>query len=427
MKIAYLINSYPYVSLTFVRREIHALEQLGHTVARLAIRTPDHDMVDDLDKKEMERTHHVLSQGKGKLILSALTEMVRNPLKFGAALKGAVKMGTSSKRGLLHHFIYLLEACHVKQWLTDHEVEHLHVHFGTNSATVARLVYLLGGLQYSFTIHGPEEWDDQSSLSLEEKMKDASAVVGISHYTIAQMRRRLPVEHWDKLNLIHCTIEAEGFENPKPIPTDSKLLVCTARLSPQKGQVTLLEAARLLKQRGREFQLAVLGGGEMQDLLQNWIEKEGLQDCVKLHGWVSGGVVRDHLDRARALVLPSYAEGLPVAIMESLAMKRPVITTYVAGIPELVKENVNGWLVPPCDVEALANAMEEVLDATPEQLEAKGADGRARTLAEHTPTTEAVKLEAMFSNIIRGARRGSSERSASTLTELASETPKPQL
>jgi len=401
VKIAYLINSYPYASLTFVRREIHALEKLGHTVARLAIRTPDHEVVDALDKREMELTHHVLNQGKLKLVGAAFAEFLRNPVQFTKAKMAALKMGMRSKRGLMHHIIYLIEACHVKQWLAKNEVDHLHVHFGTNSATVARLVHLLGGHQYSFTIHGPEEWDDQTSLSLEEKMLDAAAVIGISNYTIAQMRRRLPVEQWDKLHLIHCTIEAEGFENPPEIPADSKLLVCTARLSPQKGQFTLLSAAKVLKDRGVDFELAVLGGGEMLEILQKRIDDEGLQDCVKLHGWVAGEVVRDHLERARALVLPSYAEGLPVAIMESLAMKRPVITTYVAGIPELVKKDVNGWLVPPCDVESLADAMQEALSVEPQKLEAMGTDGRARTLAEHTPATEAVKLEEVFEAIVR--------------------------
>ena len=125
----------------------------------------------------------------------------------------------------------------------------------------------------------------------------------------------------------------------------------------------MVEAARVLAERGAKFELLLAGDGEMRQAIEEQIARYGLEAQIRITGWISSDAVREELLAARALVLPSFAEGLPVVIMEAMALRRPVISTYVAGIPELVRSGEHGWLVPAGDVEALADAMQACLSS----------------------------------------------------------------
>jgi glycosyltransferase involved in cell wall biosynthesis len=173
-------------------------------------------------------------------------------------------------------------------------------------------------------------------------------------------------------------------------------LLSVGRLAEQKGQLLLIEAASLLADRGIQFHLTIVGDGEMRQQIEKLIADRRLGDRITLAGWKSNTAIRDMMLSSRALIMPSFAEGLPVVLMESLALKRPVVSTYIAGIPELVENGVCGQLVPAGDVSALADAMAAVLCATPGHLEQLGNAGRQRVLERHDASIEAGRLAALF-------------------------------
>lgn len=395
--IAYLINQYPQSSQSFIRREILAVEKLrGRAVERFSVRRWNVQLVDEGDRAEQARTRVVLDAGGLGLLSATLKALFTRPAKFFSALRLALKVGRRSHRGPLYHLVYLAEACVLLGWLRERGVTHVHAHFGTNSTTVAMLVRALGGPRYSFTVHGPEEFDAPEFLALGEKVRRSDFAVVISEYGKSQLCRWSDVRDWDKIKVVHCGLDGQFLDVAKVPPPAAPRLVCVGRLGEQKGQLVLMEAAAKLARDGVEFELNLIGDGPMRPAIEATIAMHNLGGRVKLLGWKSNAEVAAEVQRSRALVLPSFAEGLPVVFMESLALERPVITTYIAGTPELVQHGVSGWLVPASSVDALAAAMREALAADPARLHEMGRAGAEIVRRNHTATTEAAKLLELF-------------------------------
>jgi colanic acid/amylovoran biosynthesis glycosyltransferase len=392
LRIAYLTTAYPEVSHTFIRREILELARRGHEVLRIAIRRPTSELVDPLDRAERERTRYVLASPPA-VLGSTLAEALRSPPAFLRAARATLAMSRRSERGLLRHLAYLAEACHVRRLLERERAQHLHVHFGTNAAAVGRLTRLLGGPPYSVTVHGPDEFDAPLGLSLADKVAESAFTVAISHFCAAQLRRWVSADHWDRIRLARCSVDAEFIREPRPIPEGCTRLVCVGRLSSQKAQLLLVEAASRLAAEGRDFELVLAGGGELRDVIEARIAKQGIEERVRVTGWLSAERVRELLQESRALVLASSAEGLPVVIMEAFALGRPVVSSMVGGIAELVEPGKSGWLVPSGDLEALLGALRAALDAPLARLEEMGRSGRERVLLQHSTAAEVDKLE----------------------------------
>ena len=305
-------------------------------------------------------------------------------------------MSRSAERPLPVHLAYVAEACRIVPWLREAGVEHVHAHFGTNSAEVAMLVHVLGGPRWSFTAHGTETFDNPRLVHLTEKVLRCAFVVAVSSYGRAQIWRSVEPQHWRKVHLVHCGLDRRFLDAPSTAGAFPRRLVCVARLSPEKGHTLLLEAARRLAAQGTDFELVLAGDGELRPELEALIAQYALADKVRITGWISSQQVRDEILGARALVLASFAEGLPVVIMEAMALRRPVIATSVGGIPELVLPGENGWLVPAGDAEALANSMRQCLETPPDTLARMGEAARDRVLARHDADTEAKKLAQLF-------------------------------
>ena len=183
---------------------------------------------------------------------------------------------------------------------------------------------------------------------------------------------------------------------PQPIPAAPRL-VCVGRLCEQKGQLLLVRAVQAVVAKGIPIHLVLAGDGEMRGAIEKLIAECGLGDHISITGWINGDQVREEMLAARALVLPSFAEGLPVVIMEAMALRRPVLSTFVGGIPELVRTGETGWLFPAGDVAELAKVLEACLAASPEQLQTMGEAGYQRVLARHAVDTEAGKLAHLLS------------------------------
>ncbi|NKX42573.1 glycosyltransferase family 4 protein [Rhodobacteraceae bacterium R_SAG2] len=408
MKIAYILNTYPQPSHSFIRREVQALERHGVEIERIAMRPADVPLVDPGDIDEQGRTDYVLAKGGARLVTGLVRRMWRSPRRFRSALAKAWAMGGRSQVGRLRHLIYLAEAAYVADRVEGEGIDHLHAHFGTNSTTVALLAAMLadvpGGLGYSFTTHGPEEFDAPQVLSLGAKVDTADFAVAISSFGRSQLSRWAAFGSWARLKVVHCGIEPSRFSEPQPLPEGPLRLAAIGRFVEQKGQMVLIHALAKLVETHPDLHLSLIGDGEMRQDLEAAIARYDLSRHVTLTGWLSEADVRAELAKAHALVMPSFAEGLPMVVMEAMAAARPVVATYIAGTPELVVPGQTGWLVPAGDPDVLAEAISDLAVTPSETLSRMGQAGRTRVLQRHDSEIEASKLVHHFEEAIRARR-----------------------
>jgi colanic acid/amylovoran biosynthesis glycosyltransferase len=396
MKVAYLINQYPKVSHSFIRREILAVEAQGIEVSRFSIRSLESELIDTADQQEYEKTRFILRVGIWGLLWNLLRVGFTHPWRLWQSAWLALKLGWGSERGVVLHGIYLAEACVLLQWLSQAKINHLHVHFGTNSATVALLCQALGGPPYSFTVHGPEEFDKPGAIALPEKIKQAKFVVAISSFGKSQLFRWCNYQDWSKIQIVHCGVDPMFLDHPfVPLPSERRF-VCVGRLSEQKGHLMLVEAVSKLVSAGFEFKLVFVGDGSLRNEIEQLINRFGLENYIEITGWATNTQVQQYILSSQVFVLPSFAEGLPVVLMEALALSRPVISTYIAGIPELVEPGKNGWLVPPGSLEDLTLALKTALTTPLEDLATMGKLGAAKVVEHHNINIEAQKLTQLF-------------------------------
>jgi colanic acid/amylovoran biosynthesis glycosyltransferase len=403
LKIAYLVNTYPRGSQTFIRREILALERMGWEIHRFALRSDRAALIDPADIAEDARTEHVLDLGAGRLAVSALGWMARRPLRSLRAFRLALRCGangagtTPGTGGRLRHMFYLAEAAHLARRCHDLRLSHVHAHFGTNSTTVAMLASVMGGAGYSFTAHGPEEFDAPRALSLGQKADQARFAVAVSSFGRSQLCRWAAPETWTRLHVVHCGIEPWRFADPALMPSGGPHLLAIGRLSEQKGFALLIDALAAAVQVLPTLHLTLVGDGELRPAIEAAIARNGLAAHVTLTGWLDETRVREALSAAHALVVPSFAEGLPVVIMEAMAAGRPVIATSIAGVPELVTPDT-GWLVPAGDPAGLAQAMIAIGAIPLDRLAAMGHAARRRVLDRHDIDREVEKLTVLFAS-----------------------------
>jgi glycosyltransferase involved in cell wall biosynthesis len=394
LKVAYFINQYPKVSHSFIRREIMAVERQGIEVQRIALRGWNDPLPDEDDQRERERTRYVLRQGIFGLILPTIRALLRSPARFLSATALAVRMARNSDRALPYHLICVAEACRIIPWLSAFGALRIHAHFGTNSTEIVMLARALGGPPFSFTVHGLDDFMRPTSLA--EKVHRSAFVVAVSSSGRSQLYLQCQYADWNKVHVVHCGLEKSFYAiAPVPLPSVPRL-ICVGRLSAEKGQLLLVAALARLAAIGREFELVFAGDGPMRANIEALVTKHDLGSRVRITGWISSAAVRDEILAARALVLPSFAEGLPVVLMEAMALRRPVVATYVAGIPELVRPGENGWLVAAGSVDDLVAALDDCLSQPLAQLERFGATAFERVTARHSIDIEAGKLVALF-------------------------------
>ena len=399
MKVAYLISEYPKVSHSFIRREIAALERQGVEVLRFAIRGPSDGSPDAADIEELELTRYVLGSGLVALVAHVLRAFLRRPAAFASALQSALRLSRRAERGLVHHVAYFVEACVVGNWMENSKAVHLHAHFGSNPASVAMLAAQLNGCTFSFTAHGTVETDAAQFIGIPEKVRRAAHVVAVSEYGRSQLCRWVEPAHWDKISVVHCGLDEAYREDPAQRFNAARRFVCVGRLSPEKGQFVLIDALGELRRQGVDAELVLAGDGDLRSAIERHCTLRGVADRVRVTGWISGSAVRKEIEASRALVLSSFAEGLPVVLMEAMACARPVIATRIAGVPELVRDGQDGWLVAPGNPMELADAMRRCLQADDQMLEVMGAAARERALNTHDVDRSAEQLRQIFERV----------------------------
>ena len=391
------MNSYPMTSTTFIRREIEAIEAAGAPVMRFAVRSWSSNLIDPLDIEEQGRTHYLLTGNLLQLILAFLQQLVIGPLILFQAIGPSIVLLRLSGGSLIKHIGYILQANYLRQRLKEANITHLHVHFSTNATTVALLSRIMGGPTYSFTVHGPDELVDPAANGIAMKMQNASAIIAITHYCQTQLRLHANQKDWARIHIVPCGLRLEDFPDDvkRSSQVESNTLVCVGRLCPQKGQIHIPGAIAGLRKQFPQLKVVLIGDGESRPDIEREIAKFDVGEFVELLGWASNAQVRAKLHASRALLLPSYAEGLPIVIMEAFALYRPVLTTPVAGIPELVDDTC-GWLFTPGDDAALAAAIVEAMTTSATQLATMGSEGRRRVEERHNLTLIAPCLIEIF-------------------------------
>lgn len=405
MNIAYLMNAYPMTSTTFIRREIEALENLGVKVDRHAVRTWTGTLVDQRDIFEREQTHYLLSGNVTGLVRATIKEIFLNPRGIARATRVWFRLLQSSNGGVVKHVAYFMQGAYFRQIAKSKRINHVHAHFGTNAATVALLSRVMGGPSYSFTVHGPDELIDPEELSFGLKIGYAAFVVAISNYCKEQLMRYVSEGHRDKIIIARCALALEEFGERGDAGDDGQRFVCVGRLCPQKGQVLIPRAAAELRKEFPDLKIVLAGDGESRTAVEAAITAYDVADMVELRGWLANNEVLDLIQESRALLLPSYAEGLPVVIMEALASGKPVISTTVAGIPELVDESC-GWLFTAGDERALVAAIRAALECPPAVLARMGRAGRSRIAKLHDRRDLAKTLRRSFKSTLSAPQDG---------------------
>ena len=403
MKLAYFMNTYPVTSTTFIRREIEAHEQAGCNVERFAIRPWDQELIDPRDIEEKEKTNYLLGQGVWALFRGFFHELFRNPSGVAKAARLTLKMFGAARNNRVKQFAYLLEAVSLKQKMAAAGIDHIHTHFSTNSASVVLLAHVMGGASYSMMVHGPDELFEMTENLLNDKVEKARFVTAITDYCKKTVDDHTRHEFTEKIHVVRCGLDLDEFTGVEDISKGNQL-VCVGRICKAKGQELLVEALAEIRDDFPDVHLVLVGDGEERATVEQRISSLNLEDNVTLVGWASNAKVRAIIAQSRVLVLPSFAEGLPIVLMESLALGRPVVTTAIYGIPELVDSEC-GWLLQPGDKEALVKSLAEVLTKEPDALSAMAQKGRKRVFEQHDQVQNAKQLRQLFLDYRVGAEQ----------------------
>lgn len=390
MRLAYLMNAYPMTSTTFIRREIQAHERAGVSVDRFAIRPWDQNLVDPDDIQEKTRVFYLLGQGLAPLFWLFFKELFVNPVGIGRGLKATLHMIRNDKGRRLKTIIYFLEAIRLKREAEKRGITHIHTHFSSNSAAVAMVSHLVGGPAFSMTIHGPDELYEMTENSLGLKVDKAAFTAVITEYCRSVVDDHTQGRFTDKIKIVPCGLELSEFLDTTVVP-DNKTLVCVGRLCDAKAQPILVEAIAKVVKNHPTMKLILIGDGDLRKPVEQAIDTHELHQQVELAGWKSNAEVREILLKSRALVLPSLAEGLPIVIMESFALGRPVLSTRINGIPELVDANC-GWLAEAGDQDTLVDSLNALLSADTKTLTRMGEIGRERVKDRHDQDRNAESL-----------------------------------
>jgi glycosyltransferase involved in cell wall biosynthesis len=404
--VAYLMTHYPYPSQTFLAQEVIGVASEGIPVMPIAINAPDPaELLTELDRTEHARTTYVKSTSKSEIARIMLRTAVRHPIGFTAVLGRALRHGPPTPRRLLWRAFQVIEAAIVWDRCRASGIRHLHAQFGGVPAWIAMftsdLARTIDGvdLGWSCTIHGIHDFFDHDGTRLDLKAADARAIVCIADQLRGQVLRIADPRDWPKVHVVRCGIDLDVFpQRPdRPLGAPPRVLI-VGRLSPEKGHLIVLEAMERLRRRGVTIELRVVGSGPLEQVIRDDAERRGIADQVVLLGMQPSSVVAAELRDADVFVLPSFGEGVPVSIMEALAVGVPVVSTAVGGIPELITDGVTGWCISPGRADLLAEALEASILDTDLRRRVIGA-GRERVAALHDTHRASAEMAALFRSI----------------------------
>lgn len=394
LAVAYLTSRYPALSHTFIEREVQGLRDQGVRVETFTVRpAPPDSLVTPQLREQAARTRPLLGAGAGTWLRAHLALAVRHPGVWGAGLSRALRTGPLSPRARLWQVFYFAEAVVLLQHLRRLGIRHVHAHFVNVASDVARHTAALGrdlqgpqaGWRWSFTMHGPTGFESVKAVDLAAKTREADGVSCITDYCRSQLMALVDPPHWERMRVVHMTVDAHTYHPPsRPRAHVGPLrLLFVGRLVPQKGPSVLLDAIDLLRRQGVDVHARIVGAGPLADDLALQVQRRDLGGRVELTGPLGQDRLPQLYREADLFVLPSFAEGLPVVLMEAMATGLPVVTTQIAGVNELVTDGTHGRIVAAGRADLLAAAIAG-LASDPAKRERMGEAAREAVLAGFT-------------------------------------------
>ena len=363
-RLAYLLSIYPAVSHTFFLNEITGLRRLGFVVDVASVNRPElaAGTGSAPEANELKTTFYIKAMSPAHIFLVLLKTLLRHPQVVFRGFRAALSLDPWNLPAMGYALFYLVEALLLGDWLRQRGHRHLHIHFGGPVATVGMLAALAWQFSYSLMIHGPEEFYDVEKFYLRRKVEAASFVLCISDYCRSQVMKVCDPAHWPKLQVVRLGVDLTKFQPAPPADRRDVIeMICVGRFVPAKGHLILLGALAKLRRRGYNLRLRLVGDGSERSAMESFLAKERLDGSVILEGALNHEATRQKLMYADIFVLASFAEGLPIALMEAMAMEIPCVSTFVAGIPELIRDGIDGLLVPPSSEDALSAALERLI------------------------------------------------------------------
>ena len=384
MRLGYLVSQYPAVSHTFVLREVLSLRSRGIDVCMVSVRRCDRPLnsLSADEAQEARRTFSVMGAGYLHALISNARVLSRHPLGYLRGLWYAWSLTRGTPRLLVKYTFYFLEAVVAGDYFERQRVTDIHTHF---SSTVLLILARIFRVRYSLTAHGSGEFVDVVGFHLAQKVSGATFVATVGQYGTSQVMNASDPKHWHKVVALPLGIDPEAFpprKNRARAAGEPFRLISVGRLSAAKGFPVLIEALALLRARGRNVELTLVGEGPERATLETLIARHSLGNCVRLTGACNHDEVADYYAASDAFVLSSFLEGVPVVLMEAMAMELPCVATWITGIPEIIESGVDGLLVPPASAGAIADAVER-LEEDPERGRQLGVAARHKVLAKY--------------------------------------------
>jgi colanic acid/amylovoran biosynthesis glycosyltransferase len=396
-RIAYLVSKYPDFSHTFILREVLALRERGVEIEVASINdAPAQDRLPQTERDEAARTFYVKRLGGMGVLRAKLWLLVHRPGGLFRGLIYALKLGGGDLSGSLRCLFYYMEAMILAKWMHERGLTHLHVHFATPAATVALILTRVTPITMSMTVHGPDEFYDVSTYHLAEKVRAAKLVVCISFFAQSQLMKLVPGRYWTKFEVGRLGVDTSQFvPRPLRVSNGATQILCVGRLVSSKGQRILIEAVDRLRKAGHDLKLQLVGDGPDRADLEELVRERELSKTVAFAGVVNQDDIGAYYRDADIFALASFAEGIPVVLMEAMAMEIPCVATRITGIPELIEDGVSGLLVAPSDDEGMAAAIERLM-ASAELRESLGKAGRMRVQQQYELAGSADRLTEIF-------------------------------
>lgn len=398
--IAYVTQVFPALTQTFVYREVMALQDRGFDIVTCAIRRPSLGELSQECRHLVDSSLYVFPVSWSRFLKAHLTFLLTRPVKYIGTLLFVLTRRGESAKNRVRSFFHFCEAVYLAPDVKKRRVEHIHAHFTINAASIALVLSRLLGISFSFTAHNIFFTD---RILLKEKVQRARFIAVISEFSKAFLSRLVPgQEYWDKMHVVHCGVSPQDFVPPDPRPQNAvPLILFVAQLAERKGAPVLVKACRILAERGVAFQCVIVGGGSQKALVEQLIAGYALQGTVQLTGAMPQERLKRYFNRADIFVLPCIKtgkgdmDGVPVSLMEAMAMEIPTVSTRVSGIPELIQDGHSGLLVNEGDETALADALQRLIED--KELGTRlGQNGRQQVIREFNIHENVAQLATLF-------------------------------
>jgi len=395
---AYVVSQYPMLSMIFIIREVIQLRNLGFKIDVASINAADRgrEGLTETEAAEADMTYYVIPDGLGGALRAHGKTLLNNPGNYFKGWFRAIKLAGLDIRRLIYNVAYLTEALMIGVWMESRQQTHLHAHLGSQAATIAMFVKDVFGFSFSITVHGPDEFYDADHQYLGEKVIHSDFICCISHFARSQLSKLSPYEHWHKLKVARLGVDPSIFK-PKKFNANPEVfeVICVGRLCSAKGQHVLVDAIALLLNDDRKIKLRIVGDGVDRQSLEKHVQELKVEQSIIFEGAVNQDRIRDLYSQADAFSIPSFAEGIPVVLMEAMSMEIPCVTTRITGIPELIRDGVDGLLVAPSDAQGLADALAKLMDE-PELRKKMGKEARQRIIDKYNLEKNVDRLAEVF-------------------------------